>query len=223
MASRKAKTTRSSKNTHSDSNASSKIAIIVAMIGVFGTLGAAYLSYLSTKTQIELPIVATQTAEAKSTEKAILGMITETSLSSISETPSIDITPTGSLSNAVIVVSKFYDWINEATTKDDFLRSWKLETEGINGMQCTDSHCDFSKFADYWWEWKVTYKLYNCGSNIVHAGVQYYPRYSVSAATLTAPYHIRFRLLEVDGELKLNDLTVVEGPGAECKLELSVP
>jgi hypothetical protein len=46
-------------------HASSRIAIILAVIGLIGTLGTALISYLSTKSQIELPISATQTAEAK--------------------------------------------------------------------------------------------------------------------------------------------------------------
>jgi hypothetical protein len=225
MAPRKNKTICSSKNTHSDSNVSSKIAIIVAVIGVFGTLGAAYLSYLSTKTQIELPIVATQTAEAKSMEKAALVSPSATLASSFTDTPTIvESTPTESFSNAIIVVNNYYDWINTATNTDDFLRSWHLETEGTNGMQCKETTgCDYSKFANFWWAWKTKYELYDCGSNIVHADVRYYLRDPLLVATPTAPYHIRFQLLEVNGDLKIDETMPIEGPGADCKLVISVP
>lgn len=52
-------------STKPKSESNGTITLIIAILGVAGTLGAAYFGYLSTRTQIELPISATQTAESK--------------------------------------------------------------------------------------------------------------------------------------------------------------
>jgi len=133
-------------------------------------------------------------------------------------------TSTPSFSEAITVMNNFYSWINDAGNKDDLMRSWNLETSGINGFQCREAAgCDFKKFSDFWFDLKVQYKLYDCGSNLVDVEIRTYNRNPLLASTPTAPTYFRYQLVEVNSELKINKGIAIEGHGADCKLQVSVP
>lgn len=133
-----------------------------------------------------------------------------------------DTIPAGS--NAVVVVSNFYSWVNNAQNKDDFRKAWELETSGPNGLQCREaSACQYSKFQDSWWLWKVQYKLYDCGSNVVDAELRYYRRDPGIASASITPIYVRYQLVEVAGELKIDKGQEIGHPGADCILAISVP
>ena len=214
-----------------------------AIIGVIGIIVGAVLGYLGTKAsadaqiraaqesangqitavwiQVYGPIYTTQTAEARATERVEVAAVTETLHPQLVEPES---TSTQSFSNAIIVMNNFYEWINTARNKNDLLRSWNLETSGINGFQCREAAgCNFSNFQNTWWEQKIQYKLYDCGSNLVDAQLRYYKRDPLLASTPTAPIYLRYQLVDIDGELKINKAESINGPGAECELTISVP
>lgn len=174
--------------------------------------------------QVYGPINAAQTVEARSTERATLVTFTPVSTSTDTPIAALDGTPTGSLSPAVDVMNNFYSWINNAGNKDDLLRSWNLETSGTNGFQCREAAgCEFTKFRDTWWDLKVQYNLYDCGSNVVDVEVRTYHRNPLLASTPNAPFFVRYELVNVSGELLINRGTGIEGPGADCDLAISVP
>ena len=211
-----------------------------AIIGVIGLIIGAVFGYFGNKVsadaqirvaqenanaqitavwiQVYGPIYTTQTAEVKAVGRAL----SITPADNATVTP--EETPTKSFSNAILVMNNFYDWINNARNRDDLLKSWNLETSGPNGLQCNEvSGCDFSKFSDFWLQWNVQYKLYDCGSNIVDTEQSYYDKDPKLATTPTTPAFVRYQLVEDQGELKLNRGTIIEAPGADCKLEISVP
>jgi hypothetical protein len=134
------------------------------------------------------------------------------------------ITPTPALSNAIIVVNNFYSWINNAQNKDDLRKAWDLETSGPNGLQCREaSGCQYSKFQDSWWLWKVQYKLYDCSSNLVDVELRYFKRDPSITSTPIAPLYVRYQLVQVAGELKIDKGQKIGSPGADCTLAISVP
>jgi hypothetical protein len=148
----------------------------------------------------------------------------------ISETVSLQsngistITPTLALSNAILTLNNFYSWINNAQNKDDLRKAWDLETSGPNGLQCREaSGCQYSKFQDSWWLWKVQYKLYDCGSNLVDVELRYYKRDPSIATAPTAPIYVRYQLVEAAGELKIDKGQKIGSPGVDCTLVISVP
>jgi hypothetical protein len=220
----------------------------IPIIGVIGVIIGAILGYLGTKAsadaqiqaakenanaqitavwiQVYGPINATQTVEAKSTENAL--SIVKSPPINFSSTDAVTTTqeaPTPEpFSEAITVMNQFYTWINNAGNKDDLLKSWNLETSGINGLQCQEAAgCEYINFRDWWWEWKIQYKLYDCGSNIVDTEQRYYKRDPKLATTPTVPVYIRYQLVNDSGELKLNRGYGIEGPGSECRLKVSVP
>ena len=141
-----------------------------------------------------------------------------------SESDNVLATTTLEISNAVNVVNNFYSWINIAQNKEDFRKAWDLETSGPNGLQCREaSHCLYSNFQDSWWLLKVEYKLYDCGSNLVDAEIRYYRRDPEITTALTDPIYVRYQLVEVARELKIDSGHLLGAPGADCQLEISVP
>jgi hypothetical protein len=170
------------------------------------------------------PIFTTQTVEARLTERAPYIPPTPIPSSTSTEVTSIEQTPMEVWSDAIKTMNKFYSWINDAGNKDDLLKSWNLETSGPNGFQCREAAgCEFVRFRDIWWDLKVQYKLYDCGSNLVDVEVRTYHRDPLLASTPSAPFFVRYQLVSVSGELKINKGTGIEGPGADCELIVSVP
>jgi len=164
------------------------------------------------------PIYATETAESRLTQFALSATPNPESTS----TPILS--PTPQYSDAIVVIENFYGWINESGNMADLIRSWNLETSGENGFQCKEAAgCSFSQFQDDWWKWKVLYKLYDCGSNIVDAKLQTYSRDPILATTPGSPFYIRYQLADVAGQLKINGGVPIEGPGADCPLIISSP
>jgi hypothetical protein len=192
--------------------------IVGAVIGVWGTKTAAQKAADAQVTAAWIPIHATETAEARLTQIALSATPYPTS----TETPVF--TPTPAYSDAINVMNNFFSWINNAGNKDDLKRSWDLETSGINGLQCREAAgCSFSSFQDWWWKWKVQYKLYDCGSNVVNVEVRYFLRDVLLASTPLAPEYCRYQLVDDHGQLKLNRGDNIEGPGADCSLTITVP
>ena len=213
---------------------------VPVMAAFIAATGYVVVALINRSTAIETtlkPIQYTQTAEAlhtaiAATTQAYLPLVTNTSTptQTLSNTPTESMTltpsatPTPKYSDAIIVMNNFYSWINNAGNKDDLRKSWELETSGVNGLQCSESAgCDFIKFRDWWWDWKVQYKLYDCGSNIVDTEQRYYRRDPKLATTPTAPIYIRYQLVVDSGELKINSGHGVEGPGSDCQLKVQGP
>jgi len=138
-------------------------------------------------------------------------------------TSTIDLTPTATYSEAIVTMSNFYSWINNAKTPKDLINSWNLETSGPNGFQCREpSACDFKSFSDWWWSWKAQYNLYDCGSNIVEVELNLYRR-DPTQGTKLHPSDLRYELVDVGGELKIDrgqdDSNI---PDYGCELEISI-
>lgn len=158
----------------------------------------------------------------KSTEPTITPLVTPTP----SPTPTLPPTPTQTpaYSDAIIVMNNFFSWINDAGNKEDLRRSWDLETSGAYGLQCREAAgCEFSNFQDWWWQWNVQYKLYDCGFNIVDAELSYYSRDPLLATTPSTPIFMRHQLIDDHGQLKLNRVDYIEGSGADCHLTITAP
>jgi hypothetical protein len=179
MASKKNKATRSAKDTNSESSTSTRITIIVAIIGLLGTLGAAYFGYLSARSQVELPILVTRTAEAANTLIAMSAQASVTDLpdtstpdaiSTISQTSTSTpaASPTLTTEDQLIqLIDNYYTCINSAHPDfdNDYETCWNLLSNQPGEFQ---SHLNKEDFKSFWKQYKVTYTLYYCSGGGEH-------------------------------------------------------
>lgn len=211
--------------------------LIAAIIGACATIIAALIAVYGAIRQASLPIEATETAEALHTS---IAMTAQTSFyatgtfpppsiptSPLVVTPVIAETftplplPLPSYSAAVISVNNFFSLINNAQTADDLLGAWNLES---NSFQCLEAAgCDPVKFQNFWINWKVQYRLYDCGANIVDTAQIYYPKNPLSGSSPTDWFFRRYQLIEEGGQLKINEGSKIESPDTYCPLVISVP
>lgn len=126
-----------------------------------------------------------------------------------------------SLSPAIQTMDQYYRYINEARNSDDLGKAWDLLT--IN-LKCNPSdRCNFIQYQDYWWQFRIQYKLYDCGSNTIDTEVIYYARKSSGPISLARADLTRYQLIDEKGQLKLNSGEAIDQVGATCKLAVSVP
>src|SRR5829696_9082874 len=230
MASRKNKATRSPKNTNSESSASTKITIIVAIIGLLGTLGAAYFGYLSTRSQVELPILVTRTAEAANT---MIAMSAQASLNGVQDTSTPDLTSTISQTSTITpttspalttedqlvqLIDNYYTCINVAHPDfdNDYETCWNLLSNQPGEFQ---SHLNKEDFKSFWKQYEVTYALYYCsggGENFVDTEYSLYKRSNLSVPIGKYYLEYSFALDNKGWRIKAGDNSI-SGIGSYCE------
>ena len=138
---------------------------------------------------------------------------------SLGPSPTFTPIPVNLLSPEIQALDQYYKYINNAGRSDDLSKAWDLLTRKF---QCSSSQdCKFVHYTEWWWPRKVQYKLYDCDSTAVDTELRYYGRDQI-AATPTAPVYVRYWLVKDHGQLKINSGTIIESPGADCKLVVSV-
>jgi hypothetical protein len=126
--------------------------------------------------------------------------------------------PIGSTSAFVETVDAFYRKINEAQTEADVLLAFNMLTTLAMGNPKIVPLGDASKFQDKWWKVKVSYKLYDCGANVVFVEETLYPRSDSSPVTPTPPHFLRFDLMQNEEGILINNITRADAPGEGCVL-----
>jgi hypothetical protein len=128
--------------------------------------------------------------------------------------------PLGSTSAFVETVDTFYRKINEAQSEADVLLAFNLLTTMAMGNPKIVPLSDASKFQDKWWELKVSYKIYDCGENVVFAEETLYPRSDSSSVTPTPPHFMRFDLMQSEEGILIDNITRADAPREGCVLVL---
>ena len=205
-------------------------AIVVAIITVVGYIIVALINRSTAIEAALKPIEATQTAEALHTLVAMtqqysLEIITSTPSYLPTDTPTVTFTfspsATPEYSSAIKTMDNFFSLINNAQSKADLIYSWSLET---SEFQCAEAaKCNLSKFQDFWMQFKVNYKLYDCGYNIVDTEQTYYPRDPLSTSGPRPSFSARYVLKEIGGQLKINNTEITLAPNPLCELRVAVP
>lgn len=128
--------------------------------------------------------------------------------------------PLGSTSAYVETVDTFYRKINEAQTEADVLLAFNLLTTMAMGNSKIVPLGDASRFQQKWWKVKVSYKLYDCGENVVFAEETLYPRSDSSPVTPTPPHFVRFDIMQNEEGILISNITRADAPGEGCVLVL---
>ena len=128
--------------------------------------------------------------------------------------------PIGTTSAFVETVDTFYRRINEAQSEVDVLLAFNLLTTMAMGNPKIVPLADVSKFQDKWWELKVSYKLYDCGEDVVFAEETLYPRSDSSPVTSTPPHFMRFDLVQSEEGILISNITRADAPRESCVLVL---
>ena len=128
--------------------------------------------------------------------------------------------PLESTSTFVETVDAFYRRINEAQSEVDVLLAFNLLTTMAMGNPKIVPLADVSKFQDKWWELKVSYKLYDCGEDVVFAEETLYPRSDSSPVTSTPPHFMRFDLVQSEEGILISNITRADAPRESCVLVL---
>ena len=135
-------------------------------------------------------------------------------------TPTETTTPTQEMviPESIVVMNNYYKSINSASTKDELEISWGyLTTE----LQCnSNDKCSFTEYRDWWWDWRVIYNLYDCGSNRVEVELTYTPRTPSLSSTPTGPVYVLYQLIEKGQSLKINEGQLLESHNTTCNFVL---
>ncbi len=109
----------------------------------------------------------------------------------------------------VQIVETYYKQINAAQSPNDLGKPWDLLS---TKEQCNPRDgCDLSYFQTRWWEWKVIYKIYECGSNTVIVEESRYPREADPATATLKSSFVRFQLIQGEEKIFINKRqTVIE-------------
>ena len=129
-------------------------------------------------------------------------------------------TPTDPMVTSVEAVDNFYKKINEAQTEMELLVAYNMFTNEAMCSPKIAANCDTFKFQDRWWPVKVAYKIYDCGDNVVIAEETRSPRDPNVPATPDAPRYSRFKLVQSETGLLIDDLSLTKAPGDGCVLAL---
>jgi len=124
------------------------------------------------------------------------------------------LTPYPTPSPHILMMDQYYKHINNAGNSDELKKAWDLLTAKLQCHLYED--CKFVHYKEWWWKWKVQYKLYDCGSLIIQTELRYYRRDSGTNATLTAPAYVKYWLVDDRGQLKIDSGLVTNKPDAEC-------
>ncbi len=125
------------------------------------------------------------------------------------ETPA----PGDGSSAAVQVVEFYFQNINNATQPDDLIHSWNLLTTRLQNSP----NGRFTNFRDFWWQWYVSYRIYDCGSSIVSVEYRLEQRDPSSFLSPSQEF-VRYILTEEKGQLKIDEGIVIDSLGSECTL-----
>lgn len=128
--------------------------------------------------------------------------------------------PLGATSAFVETVDTFYRRINEAQSEVDVLLAFNLLTTMAMGNPKIVPLGDVSKFQDKWWKVTVSYKLYDCGENVVFAEETLYPRSDSSPVTPTPPHFMRFDLVQSEEGILISNIARADAPAEGCVLVL---
>jgi hypothetical protein len=134
--------------------------------------------------------------------------------------PTLAPTLVGFISASVETVDTFYKNINGAQSEADVLLAFNLLTTQAMGNPKIVPLGDVSKFQDKWWKLRVSYKLYDCGANVVFAEEIFYPRSDSSPVTPTLPHFLRFDLMQSEEGILISNITLADAPGEGCVLVL---
>lgn len=124
--------------------------------------------------------------------------------------------PLGSTPAFVEIVDAFYRKINEAQSEADVLLAFNLLTTQAMGNPKIVPLSDASKFQEKWWKVKVSYKLYDCGANVVFAEETLYPRSESSPVTPAPPHFLRFDLMQNEEGILISNITRADAPREGC-------
>lgn len=132
---------------------------------------------------------------------------------SLAPSPTFTFVPENVLSPAVQVVDLHFSSINDAINKDDLIRSWNLMTYNF---QCNPSDkCEFSTYQDWWWQWHVSYTVYDCDPYTVVVRYILAPRNQPSSTSNTIFYE-RYSLIEENAVLKINEGHLIDNLDDSC-------
>jgi hypothetical protein len=124
------------------------------------------------------------------------------------------------LPTAVQTLDQYFGYINDAGIPDDLRAAWDLLTPTL---QCNPSdQCNFVHYRDFWWQFQVQYKLYDCDANVVTAELIYYSRGGQPNPS-RSPAYVTYELLNENSQLKLESAKKATGVSAFCELAVSVP
>lgn len=129
-------------------------------------------------------------------------------------------TPASPIISPVEVVDNFYKKINEAQTETEILAAYNMFTNEAMCNPKIAANCDTTKFQNKWWQVKVTYKLYDCGDNVVIAEEIRYSRDPSAPSTPDAPKFSRFKLVQTEEGLLIDDLSLAQAVADGCILAL---
>jgi hypothetical protein len=127
--------------------------------------------------------------------------------------PSPTPVPANLLSPAAQVVDYHFRFINNAKDNGELIQSWNLMT---SKLQCNPSdQCQFINFQNWWWQWHVQYEVYDCGPNDIIVRYSLVPRDQPSSTSTTIFYE-RYALTQENGELKIDEGHLIDGPDNGC-------
>jgi hypothetical protein len=115
-------------------------------------------------------------------------------------------------------VDKFYTTINEAQKEEDLYAAYMLLTIEAMCNPYLFATCEPTVFQAKWWKLKVTYKLYDCGENVVIAEETRYPRSGALPGTPSAPKLSRFTLAQTDDGFLIMDASFAPAIAEGCVL-----
>ncbi len=152
---------------------------------LLGVLITAYFGYLGIRSQIEIPIRATQTAEAKLTENANVLTMTPPATATTpppSATPTViaGITSTPLANSGIEFLNHYYSCINNATQPSDLENCWNSLSPDLQSLSG-----NLYKYEKFFFDYRYRYQLFQC-SGKYNVGVKYL-LYSRPDANFTSP------------------------------------
>jgi hypothetical protein len=172
-----------------------------------GVIIAAYVGYLGIRSQTEIPIQATQTAEARLTENAnvVTMVLLETATIPPSSTQTVipGITPTLLANSGIEFLNHYYSCINDAKQPADLGNCWKSLSPHLQSLSGTLS--DYEKF---FFDYRYRYQLFQC-SGKYNVGVKYllYSRPDVNFTTpnggVNDPTYLRYQVDFLNGQWEI--------------------
>ena len=114
----------------------------------------------------------------------------------------------------------FYN-INNATEKEQIIKSWNMLTTDMQN-KLHDQGEQPESFINYWWQWHVFYKIYFCDLYTVIVEYRLAPRNQQSSPQETEHYE-RYKVIEQNGQFKINRGDPTSGVDAHCSFVLESP
>lgn len=112
-------------------------------------------------------------------------------------------TPTPEVSGIIKILDEYFQLINNAGNKLDLQVPWNYLSRGF---QCRLSSCDIEEYKDFWWSFRIEYKLYDCDTNKVDAELTYFGRSNDDTPNQTKILRYGF-----DSDMKIDSGVFIEG------------